>query len=53
MLYLTPMSRAKAVPTIKETTTDEEDEMEALLNTPSGQFEAMVNTGRDKEKNGN
>lgn len=53
VLYLTPMSRAKAVPTIKETTTDEEDEMEALLNTPSGQFEAMVNTGRDKEKNGN
>lgn len=43
VLYLTPMSRAKAVPTIKDASEEEVDPMEALLSTPVGQLEALVN----------
>ena len=43
VLYLTPMSRAKAVPTMKDASEDEVDPMEALLSTPVGQLEALVN----------
>lgn len=49
-LYLTPMSRAKAVPNLKDAQAEEVDEMEALLSTPAGQLEAMVNASRKAEE---
>jgi phage terminase small subunit len=48
-LYLTPKSRAKAVPSIREDQAVEVDPMEALISTPASQFEAIANAKRGEE----